>query len=126
MDLKLDGEAMREVAGLEGVNRAPHMGRYTGVRRYSTEEHRDGHQVTLTIGVQSFIISDGVGNHHESRGAAEWSRRQLCLALDTLRSEVIEECARVADELSDSASDHEAGAALHIAERIRALKGGVK
>jgi len=111
------------IEGLEGVNRAPHMERYTRVRPYRTEEHRDGHKVELTIGVQGFILSDGVGNHHESRAAAEWCRRQLCLALDTLRSEVIEECAKVADGLSDSASDHEAGAALSIAQGIRALKG---
>lgn len=39
---------------------------------------------------------------------------------------VVEECAKVADRLSDSASDHESGAALSIAEDIRALKGGVK
>lgn len=42
-------------------------------------------------------------------------------AANAVRAAVIEECAQVADLLSDSASDHEAGAALVIADRIRAL-----
>ena len=35
---------------------------------------------------------------------------------------VVEECAKVADRLSDSASDHEAGAALGIAEGVIAWR----
>ena len=80
--------------GATTVRRAPHMERYTNIHPYRTEERRDGCQVTLTIGVQSFILSDGAENHHESHAAAEWSRRQLCLALNALRSEIIEQCAR--------------------------------
>ena len=36
---------------------------------------------------------------------------------------VVEECAKVADKLSDSVCDQTSGAALNIAEAIRALKG---
>jgi len=36
---------------------------------------------------------------------------------------VVEECAKVADRLSDSICDQTSGAALNIAEAIRALKG---
>jgi len=128
------------IEGLEGVNRAPHMERYTRVRPYRTEEHRDGHKVELVIGVQGFNLSDGVGNHHESRAAAEWCRRQLCLALDVLRSEVIEECARhlcAMAQLEDIARSETAGTVgvavspktvewERAAEAIRAMKGGVK
>lgn len=66
------------------TRRAPHMEKYVRVIPYPTGKYPDGHKVTLKIGVQSFLISDGVGAVYETKEAAIWCRDMLCIALDEL------------------------------------------
>lgn len=80
------------------TRRAPHMERYTELTPYSTEDHPAGMQLRLKIGVQSFLLSDGVAGHFEEPGHAEWTRDMLCNALDKLRTDVIDECIGVGHE----------------------------
>lgn len=79
------------------TRRAPHMEKYVRIRPYQAEARPEGHKVELAIGVQGFPISDGMADYHESKEAAEWCRDMLCIALNELRSQVIEECAVIAD-----------------------------
>ena len=66
------------------TRRAPHMERYVKVVPYPTEANPDACKVVLSIGVQSFTLSDGVDAYFETKLAAEWTRDMLCIALHTL------------------------------------------
>lgn len=88
---------------IANTRRAPHMEQYVRIRPYQAEAHPEGHKVELVIGVQGFPISDGMADYHESKEAAEWCRDMLCIALNELRSQVIEECVKAMD--AEFASD---------------------
>lgn len=85
------------------TRRAPHMERYVRVRPFPTEETEDSHKLELVIDNQGFLLSDGASNCHESREAAEWSRDMLCIALNELRSQVIDECSAAVKTFADTA-----------------------
>lgn len=111
------------------TRRAPHMERYVKVQPIP-EESPESYQVRLQIGVQSFLISRGHKVNHDEKEFAEWYRDMLCIALDTLRSEVIEECAAAINRLSEAWSPRRDEDAVDPVEAfedavaaIRAMKG---
>lgn len=91
---------MTDAAEEQPINtrRTPHMERYVHLSPYATTQHPTAVKVVLGIGVQSFVLSDGVGHYHEDREHGEWTRDMLCIALDKLRTDVIDECIGVGHE----------------------------
>lgn len=69
------------------TRRASHMERFVLVKPNSSVGRPEAHSVWLTIGCQSFIISDGVETNFEDVEAAKWMRDMLCIALDALVKE---------------------------------------
>lgn len=70
------------------TRRAPHMERYTDFMPYVAEDAPEGVRLFLKIGVQRFPIWD----YYETRQEGEWTRDMLCNALDTLRTELVNDC----------------------------------
>jgi hypothetical protein len=72
------------------TRRAPHMERYTEIRPVIVRDFPDAHSVWLRVGNQSFVLSAGGQDFHDTREQAEWARDMLCIALDGMTREFSE------------------------------------
>ena len=67
------------------TRRAPHMERFTLIRPCVVRGCPDAHTLTLKVGNQEFLLSNGIGGYFDTREEAEWARDMLCVALDRMQ-----------------------------------------
>ena len=66
------------------TRRAPHMERYTNITPCVVRDCPDAHVLWLKVGNQSFMLSAGGQDYHDTKEEAEWARDMLCIALDQM------------------------------------------
>jgi hypothetical protein len=66
------------------TRRAPHMERYTEITPVVVRDTPDAHMLWLKVGNQSFTLSAGGQDYHDTKEEAEWARDMLCIALDQM------------------------------------------
>lgn len=71
------------------------MRKYIRVIPYPTEDNPKAHKLEFTVGVQTFLISDGVDAYFTDQEAAEWCATQLAYALETMKKEMAADADRI-------------------------------
>lgn len=69
------------------TRRARHMERYTEIRPVVVRDTPDAHLLFLKVGNQSFALSAGGQDYHDTKEEAEWARDMLCIALDAIANQ---------------------------------------
>lgn len=63
------------------------MERFTEIKPVIVEGYPNAHTLWLKVNNQSFVISAGFPDFHETKEEAEWARDMLCIALDSMAQE---------------------------------------